>query len=119
MINPRRGEVAATIGGERYRLCLTLGSLAELEHAFGVEDLSALAGRFSQGRLAADDLVRLLGAGLRGGGHGIGDDEVRAMPVAGSLPEIARAIGELLEATFGASEANRADLPNPRMPQPA
>lgn len=117
MVNRRRGEVAATIAGEPYRLCLTLGSLAELESAFGVEDLSALARRFSSGRLAADDLVRLLGAGLRGGGLGISDEEVRAMPIAGALLEIAAAIAELLTATFGEPEADRA--PDPRMPQPA
>ena len=114
MVNRRRGEVEAVIGGERYRLCLTLGSLAELEHAFGVEDLSALAARFSTGRLRADDLVRLIGAGLRGGGQGIGDDEVRAMPVAGALPEFGRAVAERLEATFGGG-----DPPDPRVPQPA
>lgn len=119
MVNRRRGEVLATIAGEPHRLCLTLGSLAELESAFRVDDLSALAERFSSGRLSADDLVRLLGAGLRGGGLGVSDDEVRAMPIAGALPEIAGAIAELLEATFGGSEAGRADRPDPRMPQPA
>ncbi|TDR88960.1 gene transfer agent family protein [Enterovirga rhinocerotis] len=101
MINRRRGEVAAVIAGERYRLCLTLGGLAELEHGFGVEDLSALAARFASGRLAARDLVRLLGAGLRGGGHPISDEEVEAMPIAGSLAEIAAAVAALLDATFG------------------
>lgn len=119
MVNHRRGEVAATIAGRSYRLCLTLGSLAELEHAFGVGDLSALAARLSTGRLAADDLIRLLGAGLRGGGHPFGDEDVRALPIAGALPEIARAVGELLEATFGGPETDRNDPPDPRMPQPA
>lgn len=116
MVNRRRGEVAATIAGERYRLCLTLGGLAELEHAFGVDDLSALAERFSRGRLSAEDLVRLLGAGLRGGGHGVSDDEVRALPIAHALPEIAGAVASLLEATFGEGEA---DMPGPPRPQPA
>jgi hypothetical protein len=68
MANRRRGEVEATIAGRNYTLCLTLGSLAELEHAFGVADLSALSERFGQGKLRANDLVRLLGTGLRGGG---------------------------------------------------
>lgn len=125
MVNHRRGEVAATIAGRSYRLCLTLGSLAELEHAFGAGDLSALAARLATGRLAADDLVRLLGAGLRGGGHPFSDDDVRALPLAGALSEIARAVGELLEATFGGPAGERADTPDragpldPRMPQPA
>lgn len=119
MVNRRRGEVSATIAGEHYRLCLTLGGLAELEDAFGVEDLSALAARFSQGRLSADDLIRLLGAGLRGGGHGVSDEELRALPVAGALPEMAQAVAELLDATFGGSDAGRGDRPDPPEPQPA
>lgn len=118
MVNRRRGEVEAIIAGERYRLCLTLGSLAELEHAFGVDDLSALANRFASGRLSADDLVRLLGAGLRGGGQGISDEDIRAMPVAGALLEIGRAVAELLEATFGGPQAG-GHSPDPREPQPA
>jgi hypothetical protein len=101
MANGRRGEVEATIAGRNYTLCLTLGSLAELEHAFGVADLSALSERFGQGKLCANDLVRLLGAGLRGGGHPISDEEVRAWPVAGSLAEIGAALAALLDATFG------------------
>ena len=101
MANRRRGEVEATIAGRRYVLCLTLGSLAELEHAFGVADLGALSQRFGEGRLCADDLVKLLGAGLRGGGNSIPDEEVRAWPLAGSLAEIGAAVAELLDATFG------------------
>lgn len=114
MANPRRGEIAATVAGRRYTLCLTLGSLAELEHAFGVDDLGALAARFGSGRLAAADLVRVFGAGLRGAGHPISDDDVRAMPVADSLADIAAAVADLLDATFGS-----APPANPPGPQPA
>ena len=39
MPNRRRGEVALQLGDTRYTLCLTLGALAELEEAFGVQDL--------------------------------------------------------------------------------
>lgn len=114
MANRRRGEVSATLDGRRYTLCLTLGSLAELEEAFGVDDLGALAARFGSGRLSVADLVRIVGAGLRGGGHPIGDDEVRALPVSGSLHEIAAAVAALLEATFGGPAP-----PDPPGPQPA
>ena len=106
MANSRRGEVDATIAGRRYTLCLTLGSLAELEHAFAVDDLGALASRFGQGRLSAEDLIRILGSGLRGGGEPISDDEVRAIPLAGSLGEIADAVASLIEATFGSAPAD-------------
>ena len=118
MANPRRGEVAADIAGGRYTLCLTLGALAELEEAFGASDLSALAARFSTGRLSAGDLLRLLGAGLRGGGHPMSDAEVRALPVAGALPEIAAAVAAMLEATFGAPEAEPRET-GPFPPAPA
>ena len=41
MANRHRGEIEAEIGGARRRLVLTLGALAELEDAFGAEDLVA------------------------------------------------------------------------------
>jgi uncharacterized phage protein (TIGR02216 family) len=108
MPNARRGEVEATIGGRRYTLCLTLGSLAELEHAFGVDDLASLAARFGAGGLRAEDLIRLLGAGLRGGGHPLSDNDVRALPLAGALGETADAVSALLDATFGAAKPSSA-----------
>ncbi|NNM72648.1 gene transfer agent family protein [Enterovirga aerilata] len=110
MANRRRGEVAATLGGERYTLCLTLGALAELEDAFAVADLAALGARLGSGRLSAEDLAKLLGAGLRGGGHEIADESIRAWPAA-CLPEVASAVAELLAATFGEGGEN------PREPQ--
>ena len=70
MPNLHRGEIEAEIGGVRRRLVLTLGALAELEAAFGADDLTALAERFGAGRLSARDLIRIIGAGLRGGGGG-------------------------------------------------
>jgi len=75
-----RGEIEAEIGGARRRLVLTLGALAELEAAFGAEDLVALAERFGGGRLRARDLTRIIGAGLRGAGDPVSDDEVSGKP---------------------------------------
>ncbi len=57
------------IGGERRVLCLTLGGLAELETASVSDSLNDLAARFSTGRLKAADMIRIIGAGLRGGGN--------------------------------------------------
>ncbi len=99
--NRHRGEVEAIIDGERRILCLTLGSLAELETAFGAENLAALAARFAGGRLSAADIIRILAAGLRGGGNLIGEEEVAAMTVHGGLAGAARLVAELLAATFG------------------
>ncbi|MBN8966404.1 MAG: phage tail assembly chaperone [Rhizobiales bacterium] len=83
MPNLHRGEIEAEIGGARRRLVLTLGALAELEAAFGADDLVALAERFGTGRLKARDLARIIGAGLRGAGECVSDDEVATMPVDG------------------------------------
>ncbi len=99
--NRRRGEVEAVIGGERRVLCLTLGALAELETAFAVADLHGLAGRFSEGRLKAADMIRIIGAGLRGGGNPCSDDEVAAMTMEGGVAAFARIVAELLDETFG------------------
>lgn len=103
--NRHRGEIDAVLGGRRYILCLTLGALAELEAAFGATDLQALASRFSEGRLSALDLLRIIGAGLRGGGEGIDDSAVAAMQAEGGAAGFARIAADLLTATFGGEAA--------------
>jgi hypothetical protein len=102
MVNKRRGEVALHLGDSCYTLCLTLGALAELEEAFGVEDLMALAERFGTGRLSSRDLLRLLAAALRGGGHDLNDAEVAGLPLSEGIEPVASAIADLLVVTFGA-----------------
>lgn len=111
--NRRRGEIAATIDGRERVLCLTLGALAELESAFAVDDLSALATRFSTGRLAARDLMRVIAAGLRGGGTTVTDDEVAAMRFEGGTAGCAALVGELLAVTFGGERREGAEPPRP------
>ena len=113
--NRRRGEIEAVLDGERRVLCLTLGALAELETAFAVDSLSGLAERFSSGRLKADDLIRIIGAGLRGGGNLFSDEEVAGMAAADGLAGFARIAAELLQATFGTG----GDGANPPPPHPA
>ncbi len=98
--NRRRGEVEAVMDGERRILCLTLGALAELETAFAAGDLNGLAARFSSGRLKAVDIIRIIGAGLRGGGNLFSDEEVAAMSVEGGIATYAGIVGDLLTATF-------------------
>lgn len=102
--NRRRGEIEAVIDGERRILCLTLAALAELETAFAVDDLTGLAARFAEGRLRALDLARILGAGLRGGGNLLSDEEVAAMSIEGGIYAYARVVADLLAATFGGAE---------------
>lgn len=102
MVNRHRGEVEAVLDGRPHRLCLTLGALAELEHAFGDEDMLALAERFGRGRIAARDAIRLIGAGLRGGGHAVDDEAVARMQTEGGAAGFVAIVARLLEATFGA-----------------
>jgi len=115
MANRRRGEVALQLGGTCYTLCLTLGALAELEDAFGVQDLMALAERFGAGRLRSRDLLALLGAALRGGGHAMSDAEVAGLPLHEGIEPVAAALADLLVMTFGGGDAP----PNPPSSQEA
>jgi hypothetical protein len=126
MPNRHRGEIEAEIGGARRRLVLTLGALAELEAAFGADDLVALAERFGGGRLTARDLVRIIGAGLRGAGADVSDEEVAAMTTPEGAAGFVRIAADLLTATFGdrAGENERASAhdgaaANPPSPQAA
>lgn len=105
MANRHRGEIEAMLDGRPRTLCLTLGALAELESAFGAEDLPALAARFSGGRLSATDLVRIIGAGLRGAGEAIDDEAVAALRAEGGAGGFARIAADLLTSTFGGGEA--------------
>ena len=100
MPNLHRGEIEATLDGEVFRLCLTLGALAELEATFGDSDMLALAERFEKGRFSATDAMRIIGAGLRGGGHGVADEAVAAMKADGGAAGFVDIVARLLRATF-------------------
>jgi hypothetical protein len=112
MANRHRREIDAEIGGTRRTLVLTLGALAELEATFGADDLAELADRFGTGRLTARDLIRVIGAGLRGAGEAINDDDVARLSVPGGAEGYVRIAADLLTATFGGPR-----LPGPPAPQ--
>lgn len=101
MANAHRGEIEACLDGRPYRLCLTLGALAELEHAFGDTDMLALAERFRSGRISATDALRVIGAGLRGAGHVIDDDAVARLRGENGAAGFIDIVARLLLATFG------------------
>lgn len=105
MANAHRGEIDAELGGKTYTLCLTLGALAEIENAYGGDDLIAIAERFEQGRIGAGDAIRVIGAGLRGAGNAVSNDEVAAMTVAGGAPGYLGIVVRLLKATFAPADA--------------
>ncbi len=101
MTNTQRGEISAVIEGEERVLCLTLGALAELEGQLGAGDLVGLSERFAAGRVSARDLTAIIGAGLRGGGSPVSDDDIARMSIEGGLRGAADIAARLLRATFG------------------
>jgi len=117
MANPRRGEVEVILENRPHTLALTLGALAELEAAFGANDLMALAERFERGRLSASDAITILHLGLKGAGHAFARAEVEAMRIEGGAAGLVRAVAGLLAATFGSDETPEAG--DPARPRPA
>lgn len=95
--NGARGEVLAPLAGVERRLCLTLGALAEIETALGVEGLAALAERMRA--LSARDLLAVLAALLRGGGEQAMAEDLAAAPVD------PREAAEAVVRTFAAASA--------------
>lgn len=121
MVNRHRGEIEAVLDGRPYTLCLTLGALAELEDAFGAEDMLALAERFDAGRLSARDAIRIIAAGLRGGANEIEESRIAQMQADGGAAGFVDIVARLLTATFGAgSPAKETEAPMPgKLPKAA
>ena len=94
MVNPYRCEAELVIGGQAYAMRLTLGVLAELEAEMETDSLMNMVQRFETGAFSARDLVMLLKAGLRGGGHSV-DLDVDGGPIVA-----AQAAARLLAVTF-------------------
>lgn len=118
MPNLHRGEVEASLDGRNYTLCLTLGALAELEAAFGEEDLLALAERFGRGRLSANDATRIIGAGLRGAGSDMTNDVVARLQCQGGAAGYVDIVARLLAATFGSEPTAGAKADTDALPMP-
>lgn len=118
MANKYRGEIEAQLDGRIYKLCLTLGALAELESSLDQADLVGLAERFEAKRLSARDILRIIACGLRGGGHDVSDEDVSRMKASEGLPGYVRIAADLLAATFGAP-VEAPPPANPPTPQDA
>ena len=114
MTNLHRGEINCLLDGKSFNLCLTLGALAELEQAFGHDDMLSLAERFQSGRLSALDAQRIIGPGLRGAGHEVLDEAVGRMRTEGGAAGFVDIVARLLGATFGGAQSR---LP-PEFPSP-
>ncbi|MEM7214841.1 MAG: gene transfer agent family protein [Pseudomonadota bacterium] len=100
MVNSIRGEIAAELDGKLYRLCLTLGALASLEEKLEANSLAALGERFSSGKVRSDDLIKVITAGLFGGGNELSEAEVSQMRVDGGVSGYVEIAARLLEAAF-------------------
>ncbi|AEV36975.1 Gene transfer agent (GTA) like protein [Pseudovibrio sp. FO-BEG1] len=103
--NHRRGEILAELGGQKHILVLTLGALAELEDTLNCTSLQQLTERFTSTQLKAADIIKVLGAGLRGGGLIIENEEVAELSHEGGVAALAKLAGELLVATFSPQQA--------------
>lgn len=101
MANKHRGDVTLVLGDGQLVLRLTLGALAEIETAMGAADLVALGERLQAGRLAARDLIPILGAAVRGGGATTSDGDLAARIAAADLPACIAAVAALFALTFG------------------
>lgn len=110
MANKHRGDIEAVLDGRSYRLCLTLGALAELEDAFGAEDMLSLATRFESGRITSRDCLRIIGAGLRGAGHDIANEAVASMQADKGAAGFVEIVAKLLNATFSGGQASHPEV---------
>ncbi len=104
MVNNIRGEIEAELDGKTFRLCLTLGALAELESRLGEDNILSLARRFERGSITASEAISIIGAGLRGGGNEVSDDIVAKFRVADGVAGYIDIVSRLLQATFSETE---------------
>ena len=105
MANPYAGEVALVIDGERHKLKLTLGALAELEAELDTGNLVQLVGRFEGGAFSTRDVLALIVAGLRGGGWRGAAKDLVAADIEGGPVGAARIAEQWLARSFTPPEA--------------
>jgi len=104
MANPFAGEVALVIDGQRHVMKLTLGALAELEAGLEGDSLVGMVERFESGAFSSRDVLRLIVAGLRGGGWRGQASDLLSAEIEGGAMGAARAAAELLARAFMAPE---------------
>ncbi|MXQ07638.1 gene transfer agent family protein [Alphaproteobacteria bacterium GH1-50] len=100
MANPRAGEVAIRLDGERRVMRLTLGALAELEADLGGGGLVEMVRRFETGAFTTRDVLSVIVAGLRGGGWSGDARELLTAEIDGGVTGAARAAAVLLVRAF-------------------
>ena len=76
MVNKQRGEVEIEgPEGKKYTMCLSLGAIAQMEEALGLESLSQIDTVMNKGRMR--NVITIFLALLHGGGHDeLGPDDM-------------------------------------------
>jgi hypothetical protein len=93
-VTPPRQHCAARV------LSTLQGRVKKEEHPMPNHHRGEIAAEIGGRPRTLFDLVRIIGAGLRGAGEPVGDNEVAAMTVAGGAAGYVRIAAALLAATF-------------------
>ena len=100
MVNSHRGEIESDLFGKPMLFCLTLGALADIEARLGHIHLVNIIKRLSEGRMASDELIIILGAAARGGGQSLTNEEIAKLPLKAGLDRAYLLIADLFNACF-------------------
>lgn len=79
MANSARGEGEIRLGDKSYRVTMSMGTLAELSSALGVETLEDLQARLI--KFSLPDMPKIVAAVLKGNGHDVPMEDINRMHV--------------------------------------
>lgn len=103
MANAARGEVNLQVNDQTFRLCLTLGALAEIEEALGATGLADLGKQMEN--LSARSLISVLTALMQGGGSDVTDEEVSRMSL--QIADVSAVIAKAFAAAMPEGEGGQ------------
>ena len=109
MANRERGESEIEVAGEKFTLCLTLGALAEIEDALGLQSFSEIGTRIES--LKTVDLAKMFLAMLKGGGHTeMTIEDVLKLPI--GVPQIMQVFTEQMDVNSNDGKASLTKPPS-------
>ena len=108
MANKHRGEVDIEIADKTYAVAMTLGAMAEIASALGIETMEEMQARVPEMRMP--DLVPVLRAVLKGNGHDVPDADLMAI----NWRTYVEFILALWNARPGSAEPDKAAKPVPQ-----
>jgi Phage tail tube protein, GTA-gp10 len=77
MANHARGEADLTIAGKTYSVSMSMGALAEMASALGVESMQDLSERILKFHLT--DMPNIVAAALKGNGYDVPIEDINRM----------------------------------------